>query len=276
MARREESRGATDGVPASWELPLSSSLARSFLPPPGEIAVVLAEVGAWAATGSALRPLLSAGELARAARFVTPALQTNFVVAHGLLRVVLGRCLGVLPSALVFGEEARGKPFLVAPASRIAFNLSHTRRFLAVAVAAGEDGPLGVDIEDVDRAVSAGLIEACTSARERALCEAEADPEARRSLFFRIWTRKEAVLKAAGVGIGVPLREVEVHPAQETVALSLVLPGEASLVGTATSFVVSSLSGLPVGLCGALAARGTAGRPIAVHWLSPSADEAIV
>jgi 4'-phosphopantetheinyl transferase len=233
--------------------------------------VVLAELDAWAAGENDLRAYLSTAESTRAARFVTPALQTNFVVAHGLLRLVLGRCLDVSPAALAFGEEARGKPFLVAPRAPLAFNLSHTRRFMAVALAADADGPVGVDIEEVDRAVSAGLIEACTSPQEHAFCQAAPEGEARRALFFRIWTRKEAVLKAAGVGLGVALREIEVHPARDAATLSLVRPEDASLA--ATSFVVSSLVGLPAGLCGAVAVRGSAPLPVALHWLSPPLDE---
>jgi len=235
----------------------STALRLPEVAPPGagEIVVVLADLQAWSAEAEAWTTVLSPEEKTRADRFVTPALRQAFVVAHGFLRGILGACLRCPPEALSFAQHGRGKPFLVEGPGALAFNLSHTRHHVAVAVGEGV-GAVGVDIEDQGRAVTPALIDACTTPSERALCAEAPTEAARRALFYRLWTRKEALLKAAGIGMGVPLAGLEVAPTSPHATLLLRGDGNGP-AATTSPFTAESLSGLPTTLSGALACAGT-------------------
>jgi 4'-phosphopantetheinyl transferase len=153
-----------------------------------------------------LERLLSGDERARAARFFFERDRDRFVVGRGLLREILGRCVGSDPTALAFDYGNFGKPFL--PDAGVSFNVAHAGDVLVVA--ALEEGEVGVDVELVSNApVEERVAEHFFSRREvlalRALPEAE-QPAA----FFRCWTRKEAYIKAIGLGMQVSLHDFAV------------------------------------------------------------------
>jgi 4'-phosphopantetheinyl transferase len=156
--------------------------------------------------------LLSPGERQRAGRFRFAADRDAYVVAHGVLRSVLGRYCGAQPDALQFDLGPAGKPRLRPPGGNapvVSFNLSHCadRALLAV----GDGRELGVDLEQV-REDSELLAIAGRSfcASEHESIEAGA-PGQRMERFFRYWVAKESVLKAEGIGIGFPLDRFEVR-----------------------------------------------------------------
>ena len=106
--------------------------------------------------------------------------------------------LGLTPDALVFGREARGRPFLQHPQAP-GFNLSDTPGGSLLAIAAR--GRPGVDIERLDRALPVErLARRWFSAEERAALQA-LPAELARAAFLRLWTAKEASCKATGTGI---------------------------------------------------------------------------
>ena len=151
---------------------------------------------------------------ARYARLVTPALRARYLATHVATRRILGMLLGCAPAALPIRFGARGKPLLPAPWS---FNVSHSAGYALLAV--GRGGELGVDIEQVradvdDAAISARYFHA---AERAALATLAAD--ARREAFFRCWTRKEAYLKAVGVGLAGGLARCRVSLDHEHAAL---------------------------------------------------------
>jgi 4'-phosphopantetheinyl transferase len=138
----------------------------------------------------------------------------RYIAAHVALRELLARALDCKPEALQFTHNEFGKPQLVA-APRCAFNLSHSEGVGLVAIGAGLD--VGVDIEVMRELsdVHALAQRCCTSAEYAALF---ARPDAEHSFaFLRNWTRKEACLKAVGVGlsIGPQAIEVDAHGAAE-------------------------------------------------------------
>lgn len=144
--------------------------------------------------------ILSADEIARANRFLNPAHGYAFRIAHGRLRLLLGARCGMAPAALTFTAGAHGKPALEG-AGELAFNLSHSGRLAALAIAEGCD--LGCDIEEV-REVKEDIAERYFSADE--VAQLRALPADRQNdAFFRCWTRKEAVVKALGDGLSMPL-----------------------------------------------------------------------
>jgi 4'-phosphopantetheinyl transferase len=156
-----------------------------------------------------LHGLLSMEEQTRARSFRTRSLRDRYVVGRGVVRTVLGRCLDTDPGALRLGTEGRGKPVLSpGHGSPLQFNLAHAGPLGILAVA--PRSPVGVDVEErrpVPRMDE--LVARFPSPVERALMSA-LTPEERRESFLLWWTRKEAVLKATGEGIGGDLASFDV------------------------------------------------------------------
>jgi len=153
-----------------------------------------------------LRGVLSDAERRRESNFAFERLRPPFVIAHAALRILLARQLGRAPSGLTFCEGPYGKPYLADRA--LEFNLSHSGSWALVAVDGHES--LGVDIEAVEpRRVTLGLIRSVCSPRERAQFDRLTD-ELRVAAFFRLWTRKEAAIKALGMGMSQPLETIDV------------------------------------------------------------------
>jgi len=152
-----------------------------------------------------LEATLSLEEKARADRFHFANDRNRFVVARGLLREMLGRYLHQAPASLEFSYGRHGKPSLAGGnvSSGLCFNLSHSAGLAVYAIA--RERNLGIDVEHI-RPDSAGddIAERYFSALEvsdlRTL-----SPEARVEGFFHCWTRKEAYLKATGMGLQIPL-----------------------------------------------------------------------
>ena len=163
--------------------------------------------------------VLSEGERSRSARLLRRADQARFVAAHAGQRRVLACYLAVEPAAIRFGRvpccncgsTEHGRPAIEYPVTALTHNLSRSGQQWLLAVALGK--PVGVDIEchrsiDIDQ-----LAQACLTESE--LAHLNGQPADRReAVFFRCWTRKEAVLKACGVGLAAGLQSVEVRPEQ--------------------------------------------------------------
>jgi 4'-phosphopantetheinyl transferase len=194
--------------------------------PPGPTPATVADV--WIAdldTVDAAEDTLSEEDRDRAARFRFSHDRRRFCAARTLLRRLLGDRLGVPASALRFGAGPYGKPFLLSPAPGqgldpgLEFNVSHSGP-MAVCAVAGQ--PLGVDIQRVNPdlewpALAQGFFAPGEYLAITSLPEAE-----RRDAFFACWTRKEALVKAAGLGLSHPLDafEVSVDPGAPPVLLA--------------------------------------------------------
>lgn len=151
------------------------------------------------------RSWLSEEELARAASFRFEIHRDRYLRGRGMMRVLLGRRLGVDPGSLGFSVGKRGKPSLVGEPT--GFNLSHSEGRGVLAI--GEVEHLGVDIEGYDRRVDhAGLARRCFRDSEIAWMESF-PPEDRHLAFFRIWTAKEARMKATGEGFQLAPKLIE-------------------------------------------------------------------
>ena len=147
----------------------------------------------------------------------------EFVVAHGLLRRELGRAMGCDPTGLEFEVGAHGKPAAaqtwVDPS--ITFNLSHTAGQVLVAIGCARE--IGVDIERCrDELDWTSLATRYFSPAECSALEA-LPRHRRRAGFFACWSRKEALVKAHGGGIGLELAsfDVSVDPDAEPAVLGL-------------------------------------------------------
>ncbi len=130
-------------------------------------------------------------------------------MAHAMLRDVLGAYCNVAPDRLHLESAAGKKPVLVTPTVPVSFALSHAGGRALVAVTSG--AAVGVDLE-VERAdVDATAIATMQFAADERTC-IEGVPAARRAaLFYDYWVAKEAVLKADGIGLELPLDAFTVH-----------------------------------------------------------------
>jgi 4'-phosphopantetheinyl transferase len=142
--------------------------------------------------------VLSSEERARAERFRFSQHRRQFVVSHGVLRLLLGRYTGQRPSSLAFTVSSQGKPELTE-AGGLSFNMAHSRD-VAVFVLARHKR-VGIDTEWVDPArdvvaLAGSVFSATETAAIRALPGA-----LRTTAFYRCWTRKEAYVKGRGDGL---------------------------------------------------------------------------
>ncbi|HEY7076992.1 MAG TPA: 4'-phosphopantetheinyl transferase superfamily protein [Solirubrobacteraceae bacterium] len=140
---------------------------------------------------------LDADELERASRLRAPRDSRRFVVAHGRLRQLLARELGIRPAEVALRREPRGRPYVKG--SDVRFSLARSAGFALVALTRGR--AVGVDVERRrDGIACAEIARHFFSPREAAHLRALPEP-ARSATFLTWWTRKEAVLKATGEGI---------------------------------------------------------------------------
>jgi 4'-phosphopantetheinyl transferase len=157
---------------------------------------------------------LTEAELERSARFKFDRSRAHFVAARGQLRRLLARYLDADACDVVLMEGAHGKPRLAVGPSWLRFNLSHSDGVAVYAVARNRE--VGVDVERIRPDFPFDEVaRRYYSPRERA--DLAGLPEADRLLAaFRCWTRKEAYLKAIGVGMALSLDgfDVSVHPSE--------------------------------------------------------------
>jgi 4'-phosphopantetheinyl transferase len=154
-----------------------------------------------------LAATLSPQELEKSRRFKRPQDQLNYVLQRGCLRYILGGYAKQPPAALEFSYGDYGKPDLVSNA--LNFNLSHTQQRLAIA--ASPSFSLGMDLE-YHKPLSRfeALCQRCLTPAEQQGISTLDLVQAQR-LFFHYWTCKEAYLKGVGVGLTVPMTEVEMQ-----------------------------------------------------------------
>lgn len=151
---------------------------------------------------------LSADERERAARFRSATIANRWAVARGALRLILARYCGTRPESVIFQTDSKGKPSLASPANGLSFNLSHSDGVALVAIT--RNRRIGVDIEALRP-----LPEVAELSR-RFLAPGECSyiltlpPQNQAAAFFTCWTRKEAFLKAVGVGLSAGLDRLEV------------------------------------------------------------------
>ena len=150
------------------------------------------------------RDVLSEGERARADRFRRATDATTYVAAHALTRALLSDVALVAPRQWEFVVGPRGKP-AVAPERfpDLCFNLAHTPGFAAAAVTRGS--AIGIDVERSDRSVAGTAIARRFFAPGELAALDNLPPVDRPAAFYRLWTLKEAYLKAIGEGLHRPL-----------------------------------------------------------------------
>jgi 4'-phosphopantetheinyl transferase len=162
-----------------------------------------------------LKATLSEDEKDRAARFHFAADKDRFIAAHGSLREVLSRYLHCAPDQFSFITNTHWKPALHD--QKLEFNLSHSGDFALIAIA--QECKVGVDVERIRSGISSHVI-AQQYFSKREFAELQSLPlEQREAAFFTCWTRKEAYIKAQGLGLSLPLESFDVSLSPEEPAI---------------------------------------------------------
>ncbi|HEY9226843.1 MAG TPA: 4'-phosphopantetheinyl transferase superfamily protein [Gemmatimonadaceae bacterium] len=195
--------------------------------------------------------LLTDAERSHAARFVHEADRDRFVSVRGWLRRLLGGYSNQAPSELSFEIGDQGKPALRGHAGPggVRFNVSHSGDQGVIAICRGRE--VGVDLEEIrDDFDVIELGSTCFSRDEHDGLRACA-PDARVERFFRLWTAKEACIKALGGGLSIPLQDFSVDVQRNGERWRVT---SASLAASVTE--VCPLD-MPRGYAGAVTAFGT-------------------
>ena len=150
-----------------------------------------------------LARLLDDEERAKAARFAFERHRRQHIAAHALKRLMLSAVAPRPPQCWMFETAARGKP-RVAPTTGPRFNLSHCDGRVACAVS--ENVELGVDVEPLSRHAPLELAPRYFAPDEAGWLGSLPPPD-RPLGFFRLWTLKEAYIKATGLGMAQELHD---------------------------------------------------------------------
>ncbi len=152
---------------------------------------------------------LDENERLRRRRYLVDLPRRQFTLCRAALRVLLVQRLGCQNHALRFGEGERGKPFALigGQPGQVSFNVSHSGDHGMIAIA--PVGRLGVDIEvrrarkTIDQLIETLL----TEAEQRQLTPIGA--ESRIGRFYDLWTAKEALVKANGMGHAIDVARLD-------------------------------------------------------------------
>lgn len=213
------------------------------LPETGTVHVWLAHLGEFDSTAAAF-----ADEAVRAQRFVHDDDRRRFLAGRALARSVLGSYLGCPPADVALALTAFGKPYLCRRGGPdLRFNLSHSGDLVALAVGVGDD--VGVDVEAAAPDNADELVSIVLSEQERRAFE-RLPSALRPAAFLRCWTRKEALLKAAGTGLSS-------DPRLLTVGWEEVRGQAVAMPESAVGFAVQDLA-VPAGASGSVALAAAA------------------
>ena len=163
--------------------------------------------------------ILSEEEQQRAARFRREPDRKHFIVGHAVLRLILSHYLETDPREITFAHNPYGKPRLRnnEVALDVRFSLAHSDSLALCAVAIGRE--VGVDLEAI-RPDGASMEMARTFfAPEEVIALSALSGNDFVSAFYRCWTRKEAYVKAKGLGLSLPLSSFVVSVEQNEARL---------------------------------------------------------
>lgn len=151
---------------------------------------------------------LSDQEKSKAERFKSEADYNCFVSVHALLRIELSKLLGAKAKSIKIGESEYGKPFISG--MDLPFSLSRTKNLFAFVVGHSNQF-LGIDIEQIKPEIDfMNISRNYFNVKEQELILSFNNIDDQKRTFFEIWTRKEALLKAIGIGINTELSKVPV------------------------------------------------------------------
>ena len=148
-----------------------------------------------------LRELLTPDERERAARFHFERDRDRYAIARAILRDLLASYIGT--SQFAFATNNHGKPSLEPPHHPLEFNVSHSGDLVLFGFT--RTCEIGVDVERIRPDFATLEIANRFFAPDEAKVLAGLSERERTAAFFNCWTRKEAYIKARGVGLSLGL-----------------------------------------------------------------------
>jgi 4'-phosphopantetheinyl transferase len=241
---------------------------RNWCVPPGPLDLAQNSVHLWtvsliraSANLKQFQETLSPDERAKSARFRFLKDRNHYIVARGVLRDILGRYARQAPATLEFCYGPHGKPSLQPRSNTLGlhFNLSHADELALYAVT--QTGEVGIDLERIKP------FDGYDAIARRLFTKAEAEvlhaltPRLQSEAFFACWVRKEAYLKALGVGISLNLASFHVSFVQE----------QHGVIGNIEASACSIYSFTPApGYTAALACKGKSSNLKFWKWSDPA------
>ena len=147
------------------------------------------------------KSLLNQAELVRAGKYLQRKDHDRFIVSRGAQRIILGWYLSAPPEQLEFVLGDNKKSHLFSEdGNPLHYNVSHSGDWVVLAIATSQ---VGTDVEFIDEAFKFQDILPDNFSKEEA---AYINKENSIERFFALWTRKEAILKATGQGLGEHLQ----------------------------------------------------------------------
>ncbi|NII54945.1 4'-phosphopantetheinyl transferase superfamily protein [Luteibacter sp. SG786] len=167
------------------------------IPRADQACVVVFDARAMATYAPLAMDVLDRRERARAARFRFRRDRDTYVLAHAAWRVALGICLGVDAREVPLACTGDGQPCLAG--TTLSTSLSHSSEYVAFAVCPA--ATVGVDVEQWPARIDLEALMPMFCTREERAAMASLDEGERTRALLELWTRKEALLKAFGVGL---------------------------------------------------------------------------
>jgi 4'-phosphopantetheinyl transferase len=205
--------------------------------------------------------IVSVQEQKKASNYTNQIQRIRYIASRALLRTLSAEYLDLDAATLALGYGGNGKPYWANIKDRLHFNISHSGSWIVLAFSS--HFPVGIDIQSRTGRASRDSLALATRffhpSEQDSLRRAEADQ--RETLFFDIWSGKEAVIKAFGEGVHGGLRKFSVTPAPEA--------GQWQAIDTAAfskSAKISLLRKLEIdemdGYAGAVCLAGADGKPV--------------
>lgn len=175
--------------------------------PPGSVHLWTCDLSENGSPVEQCHEAITAGEKEHATRFRFEVHRHRHIRGRAFLRTVLGRYCATAPKDLGLKTRDNGKPYIEG--APVTFNLSHSADVAVLGVAKMSE--IGVDVECFDRKVECINIARRYFAKSECHVLEQQNDEGQRDLFFRLWTSKEAAMKATGEGLRIDPRTVEVE-----------------------------------------------------------------
>lgn len=170
---------------------------------------------------SAYYYLLADEEQEKCRRFMQAAHQQRFAWGRIALRKILGLATQKSPESLVFAKGEYRKPFLNDKdlERTVHFSLSYSGSSIVLVF---DTQPIGVDIEGVKTHFDVSNMQEAVCAEEEIAYLEGLSEEERQKAFFTLWTRKEALLKWSGKGIGMHISQCSLLEGERSIAAEII------------------------------------------------------
>lgn len=159
---------------------------------------------------------LSADEKDRVERYKFNKDKTSYTLARGKLRSILTNYIDIKPCSIIFSYGEFGKPELVKEQNikNIQFNVSHSGEYIIIGIS--ESGAIGVDVEKVSEDIDLPSISERFFSADEAVYLNNLSKDKGLKSFFKVWTQKEALIKANGKGLSFGLNSWSTKPEEDS------------------------------------------------------------